>query len=31
VDDTLGLTWLPDPPTARDHYVFGVSVTLHAD
>ena len=29
VDDSLGLTWLPDPVTARDRYVFGCSVFGH--
>lgn len=26
VDDETGLTWLPDPVTMRDRYVFGVQV-----
>lgn len=30
VDDDLGLTWLPDPVTDRDRYIFGVSVIAHA-
>lgn len=30
VDDAFGLTWFPDPPTARDRYIFGVALTLHA-
>lgn len=30
VSDTLGLTWLPDPETNRDRYVFGVGLYLHA-
>ncbi len=30
VADTLGLTWLPDPETARDRYLFGVGLYLHA-
>jgi hypothetical protein len=29
VDDETGLTWLPDPETARDRYVFGLIVTAH--
>lgn len=31
VDDILGLAWSPDPVTHRDRYIFGVSITLHAD
>jgi hypothetical protein len=30
VSDTLGLTWLPDPETYRDRYIFGVGLYLHA-
>lgn len=30
VADDLGLIWLPDPVTARDRYVFGVVIYLHA-
>lgn len=30
VADTLGLTWLPDPVTNRDRYLFGVTVFAHA-
>lgn len=31
VEDTLGLTWLPDPSytPARPRYLFGIAVTLH--
>ena len=30
VTDTLGLAWLPDPVSAADRYIFGVSAFLHA-
>jgi len=30
VDDDLGLIWLPDPVTARDRYIFGVSIYAHS-
>jgi uncharacterized protein DUF3168 len=30
VDDSLGLTWAPDPETARDRYLFGVLIYGHA-
>jgi hypothetical protein len=26
VEDSLGLTWQPDPSTGRDRYIFGVSI-----
>jgi hypothetical protein len=29
VDDTLGLSWLPDPVTGRPRYIFGVAVYIH--
>lgn len=29
VEDDLGLTWQPDPATARDRYLFGLAVYLH--
>lgn len=29
VEDTLGLTWSPDPPTGRDRYIFGVDIYGH--
>lgn len=29
VRDDLGLTFLPDPDTGRDRYVFGVAITAH--
>jgi len=31
VDDALGLTWLPDPVTGRDRYIFSVLVYLRAE
>lgn len=31
VQDTLGLMWLPDVETARDRYIFGVTLYLHGD
>lgn len=30
VEDDLGMFWSPDEETARDRYVFGVAVYLHA-
>lgn len=30
VADTLGMSFIPDPPTARDRYIFGVSLVVHA-
>ena len=30
VDDVMGLTWLPDPDTGRDRYLFSVRLILHA-
>ena len=29
VRDNLGMTWLPDPSSDRDRYIFGVSVYAH--
>lgn len=29
VEDELGLTWLPDQETARDRYLFAVTVYCH--
>lgn len=29
VQDSLGLTFIPDPTTLRDRYLFGVVVTAH--
>lgn len=31
VRDTIGLTWLPDVETARDRYMFAVTVYLHGE
>lgn len=28
-DDDFGIMWLPDPPTNRDRYILGITVTLH--
>lgn len=30
VEDELGLQWLPDPPTNRDRYIFGIAIYLHS-
>ncbi len=30
IADTFGLTWLPDPLTDRDRYIFAVYVYAHA-
>ena len=30
VSDSLGLTWLPDPVTDKDRYIFGLLVFAHA-
>jgi hypothetical protein len=30
VVDNLGLTWLPDPVTDRDRYIFGVVIYAHS-
>lgn len=30
VEDSLGLTWQPDPETATDRYIFGVNIYFHA-
>ena len=29
VQDSLGLTWLPDASTGRDRYTFAVYATMH--